>query len=110
MSEIIELNDGNFDLEVLQAPIPVLVDFYAEWCGPCKRQVPICHELAEALGDKAKVAKLDIDRCMDLAGKYGVMSIPTLILFRQGEIGERFIGLTAKDILMKAIQSEIEAS
>ena len=108
MSDILELTEDNFDQEVLQSPVPVLVDFSAEWCGPCKRQGPICDEIAQEVGEKAKVGKLDIDKAMDLAGKYGVMSIPTLIIFRNGEAGDKFVGLTAKDKLLEAIEKEIE--
>ena len=109
MAEVLTLTEQNFESEVLQSPVPVLVDFSAEWCGPCKRQGPICQELAQELGDKAKVGQLDIDQAMDLAGKYAVMSIPTLILFRQGEEGERFVGLTSKEKLMEVIQEELDA-
>ena len=107
MSGIIDVTDQTFEDQVLKSTVPVLVDFYADWCGPCKRQGPICEEVAAAIGDKARVAKVNVDNAMDVAGKYGIMSIPTLIVFRKGEVGEKFVGLTPKDKLVKAIEKEI---
>ena len=107
MSNLIDLTDDIFEAEVLKSDVPVLVDFYADWCGPCKRQGPICDELATELAGRAKVAKMNVDKAMEVAGKYGIMSIPTLIIFRKGEVGEKFVGLTAKDKLLKAIEKEI---
>lgn len=103
MSEII-LNAENFEAEVLKSDSPVLVDFYADWCGPCKMQGPIIEELAAELAGKAKVGKLNIDLSSAIAEKYGVMSIPTLIIFQGGEIKKTFVGLQGKE----GLKSELE--
>ena len=88
----IELNEENFTKEVLEASVPVLVDFWAAWCGPCKMLSPIIDELAGEIGETAKVAKLDIDKSNNLAQKYGVRSIPTLLFFVNGEVKEQVVG------------------
>ena len=84
MSEIIELNDENFDQQLTGSEKPVLVDYWAEWCGPCKMVAPILEELSDELKDKLTIAKLDVDNNRDSAIKQKVMSIPTLILFKDG--------------------------
>jgi thioredoxin 1 len=96
MSAIIELSDDTFEAEVTNANGIVLVDFGAEWCHPCKQLDPIVDELAEEWQDKVKVGKLDIDANVNTALKYGVMGVPTLILFKQGEPVERLTGFVPK--------------
>ncbi|MFA5029873.1 MAG: thioredoxin [Patescibacteria group bacterium] len=98
MSEVI-FNDSNFEAEALKDTKPVLVDFYADWCGPCKMQAPIIEELAEEFGDRAKLGKLDVDSSPQTAQKFEVMSIPTIMIFKNGEIISRFTGLQSKDFL-----------
>lgn len=95
------VTNENFDQVVIQSEVPVLVDFFAEWCGPCKLQTPILSELAGEYGDKVKIAKVDIDGegNKDLAVKYGVANVPTLILFNKGEIVETLVGVTKKNKL-----------
>lgn len=97
-----ELNfsSENFEKEVLNSKEPVLVDFYADWCGPCKMMAPIVEELATELNGKVKVGKVNIDANQDLAMKYGVMSIPTLIIFKEGKENKRFIGVKDKKTLL----------
>lgn len=99
MSEII-LSDDNFEEEVIKSNTPVLVDFYADWCGPCKMQGPIIKEVADTIGDKAKVGKLNVDENQAVAQKYNVMSIPTLIIFKGGQAVETMVGVQTKDSLI----------
>lgn len=98
MAEII-ITDENFEKEVLQSDIPVLVDFWAGWCGPCKMLAPIIAQIAQEQEGKIKVCKADVDECMDIAGEYGVASIPTVILFKDGKEAERSVGFKPKEAL-----------
>lgn len=97
----LNLNSKNFKEEVLNSSEPVLVDFYANWCGPCKMMAPVVEELALELKGKAKVGKINVDENQDLAMKYNVMSIPTLIIFKEGKEFKRFVGVTDKNELLK---------
>lgn len=100
-----EFNDDNFDSEVLQAGEPVLVDFWAPWCGPCRQIAPMIDELAgENLGS-IKIGKLNIDEAPGAAQQYGVSSIPTLMLFKGGEVTERFVGAQPKARLQEALDA-----
>ena len=105
MSLVLDITDANFDSEVLQSEKPVLVDFWAEWCGPCKMLGPILDELAEEKGDSCKIAKVNIDDCRDLAVEYGVKSIPMLLFFNQGEVKDEQVGLVNKE----TISSKLDA-
>ena len=82
--------------DIINSEVPVIVDFYATWCGPCKMQAPILHEFKDEIGDKAIVVKVDVDENAQLAALYGVQSIPTLAVFKGGELKEKTVGLTAK--------------
>ncbi len=98
---------ANFDAEVLGSSMPVLVDFFATWCGPCKMMAPAIEKLAEEYEGKAVVGKLDVEESMDIAGRYGVMNIPTLIVFKNGEIVSKFVGLQNKNELKKALDAAL---
>jgi thioredoxin 1 len=104
MSEII-LNDQNFEAEALQAKKPVLVDFWAPWCGPCQMMGPVIEELAKELEGKAIVAKLNVDENQATAEKYNVMSIPTFIIFKGGEIVEEISGAQTKAMLAEKLNA-----
>ncbi len=99
----IEVTDDNFQQEVLESDVPVLVDFWAEWCMPCKMVEPIVDELAEEYGDKLKIAKVDCDSCRDTAMKYGISAIPTLMIFKDGKPAKKIVGLRQKPELKSDI-------
>ena len=99
------VNDSNFQSEVLQSKIPVLVDFYADWCGPCRAVAPIVEELAKEYSGKAGFAKINVDEAPTLASQYGVMSIPTIILFKNGKPEEQVIGYKPKNELKKLLDT-----
>jgi thioredoxin 1 len=107
MPDIPKLAETVFEDEVLKSPIPVMVDFTAVWCGPCKMLEPIVEQLSEQWGDKVKVVKLDVDDNSNLAMKYGVMGVPTLILFVNGEPVQRLTGYQPKDRIISKFNSYI---
>ena len=92
----LEFNDSNFQSEVIDSDLPVLVDFSATWCGPCKQLSPIIDELASEYEGKVKVGKVDIDSAQDTAAKFGIQSVPTVVYFKGGEVVEKQVGLNAK--------------
>ena len=100
---IMEIEDGSFDSEVLQSNKPVLVDFWAPWCGPCKAIGPVVEELAGTFGDKIKFAKCNVDNNPVTPGKFGIKAIPTIILFNKGDVVEQITGMVAKNKLEEAI-------
>ena len=104
MSDLLHVNDGNFEAEVLKSDVPVLVDFSAAWCGPCQRLRPIIEELATEYAGRAKVAHVDIDEAQATAGKYSIMSVPTLKFVKGGEIVDEAIGLLSKAELASRLE------
>ncbi|MHB0912450.1 MAG: thioredoxin [Armatimonadota bacterium] len=90
------VNDGNFEAEVLKSPVPVAVDFWAEWCMPCRMLAPVLEQVASEMGEKVKIAKLNVDESPATAGKYGIMSIPTILVFKNGAVVDRFVGVRPK--------------
>lgn len=103
-SNVIELTDADFDATV-QNGTPILVDFWAEWCGPCRRIAPIVEELAQEYEGRLRVAKVNIDQHQQAANKFGIQSIPTLLIFKNGEPAKRITGAVPKDHLAEAIDS-----
>lgn len=102
------LTENNFENEVLNSKIPVLVDFWAPWCGPCRSMAPVIEDLAKEFDGKVKIGKVNVDENKNLAGNYGIMSIPTLILFKDGRNVSQMVGYTAKSTLVKTIDSLVE--
>jgi len=94
-----EFTDQNFDQEVIKSDKAVLVDFWAPWCGPCQMMGPIIEELAKEMEGKAKVGKLNVDEHSDTASRYGIMSIPSIKIFRDGKVVKEFVGVQSKDVL-----------
>ncbi len=109
MSEPIEITEATFQDEVLASDKPVLVDFWAEWCGPCRMIAPSVHAIAEEYGDSLKVGKLDVDSSPRIPGRYGIVGIPTLMLFKDGEVVERLTGALPKDSIVAKILPHLDA-
>jgi thioredoxin 1 len=104
MADEVTVTAGNFDAEVVKSTVPVIADFWAEWCGPCKMIAPILKELAVAYKDKIKIAKIDVDAEGDLAQKFNIVSIPTLLLFNKGQLVKQQIGAVPRQALEKMIK------
>ncbi len=100
---VIEIEDSSFEIEILQADKPALVDFWAPWCGPCKAIGPAINDLASVFGDRIKFAKCNVDDNPVTPGKYGIKAIPTLIFFKDGQVVEQITGMVAKSKLEEAI-------
>lgn len=106
MSNLIEnLTESTFDAAIANATAPVVVDFWAPWCGPCKTIAPILEQLAKELGDTAKVTKVNVDEAPNLAQKYNVRAIPTLLFFKGGELRDQVVGLAQKDTLAAKLRN-----
>jgi thioredoxin 1 len=100
---VIEIDDKNFESEVLRSPVTVLLDFSAEWCGPCKRLEPIVEQIGQEYAGRLRVAHLDIDRAQATAIKYGIMSVPTVLFFKGGKVLDQLLGYVPKDRLVERI-------
>jgi len=99
----IVINSQNFESEVVKSSVPVLVDFWAAWCGPCKMIAPVVEELAKEYDGKLKVAKVDVDANQDVATAFGIMSIPTLLIFNKGRVADQLVGAVPKSMLVDKI-------
>jgi thioredoxin 1 len=95
----IEINDVNFDELVSKSTMPVLLDFWAEWCGPCKRMIPLVEELTKDYEGKAVIGKVDVESAPGITAKYGVMNIPTILFFKNGEVADKQVGVVPKTVL-----------
>ncbi len=100
----LEINEGLFEQEVINSVQPVLVDFWAPWCGPCRSMAPVLDEVAKEFEGRVKVCKVNVDNNQELARKYGIMSIPTLIFFKNGQAAGQVIGFTPKNVLAKKLE------
>ena len=104
---ILEVTDANFDEEVLKSDQPVLIDFWAVWCGPCKALSPIVDEVAQSYSGKVKVAKMNVDQNPGTPGRYGIRGIPTLLIFKGGQVKEQIVGYVPKETIEKAIDKHM---
>ena len=107
MSSVLELTEKNFENEVTKSGLPVLVDFWAEWCGPCKMMSPIVDQIAAEMQGKLKVAKVNVDEAQELAAQFNIMSIPTMIVFKAGQPVEIIVGAMSKDQLLGKVKTKI---
>ena len=107
MGAAVEVTEGNFKQEVLDASVPVLADFWAEWCVPCKMVTPILEQLAEAYADKLKIAKINVDEQGELAARYNIVSIPTIMLFHKGEVVRQQVGAAPRKVLEEMIKEYV---
>lgn len=104
-----QISDADFDAQVLQSDIPVLIDFWAPWCGPCKAMTPIMEELEKQYEGKVKIAKMNVDENMTVPGNFNVMSIPTFIVFKGGKIATQFVGARSKTDMQKELDAVLAA-
>ncbi len=103
MANVMNFESATFDADVIKSDVPVLVDFWAPWCGPCKMIGPIIEEIAGEMGEDVKIGKVNVDNNQELAGQFGVRGIPTIMIFKGGEVAASFVGLRPKEDLVQAL-------
>ncbi len=108
-SAITHVNDANFEGEVLKSPVPVLVDFWAEWCRPCHALAPVVEDIAQEYLGRLKVVKLNVDENMQTPGRYNIRGIPTLLLFKGGEIKDQIVGAVPKEAVQKVLERHLSS-
>ena len=104
-ASIIELDESNFDQRISESPVPILVDFFASWCGPCRMISPVLDEIAKEQGDVVKIAKVDVDNSPNLTSRFGIREVPTLVFFKGGEVKDQVVGLTGKADLISRLKT-----
>ncbi len=107
MADVIDLTNDNFESEALKSGVPVLIDFWADWCGPCRMVEPTVHDFAGEYEGKLKVCRLNVDNAREIAAKYGIRSIPTLMLFKDGEVKDTAIGAQPKEVLKEFVDKNL---
>lgn len=107
MTNVIDLSDNNFDEEVINSTVPVVVDFWATWCGPCRKLSPVIESVAEEYGDKVKFAKVNVEDCVESAKRFSISGIPSVLIFKSGEPVERMTGLVPKSTIVANIEKNI---
>ena len=107
MSNALELSNANWSQEVINSDIPVLVDFWAEWCGPCRMLGPVIDELADEYAGKVKVCKVNVDNNQSLANEFGIRGIPSILIFKKGEVLERLVGVQPKSVISSKLDSAL---
>ncbi len=107
MGNVLDINDTSFEQEVITSQIPVVVDFWATWCGPCRKLGPVIEEIAQSYEGKVKFAKVNIEECIDIAKKYAISGLPSLLVFKDGEPVERMAGLMPKSTIISNIEKHL---